>query len=110
MDDARFITDYRQADSREQYIMAINSIVRNDDYRTFLQQNAKKIMDNEWNILKQKKSCHTNCCIHKSPTRTTPGANFEELNLYNAVRTNVLQKTNKNYPFCSHMEDYRSTF
>jgi len=107
MDDARFLTDYRQADTREQYIKTINGIVRDDDYRSFLQSNSETIMDNEWNVLRNTQSCFTNACIHNYPTRTSPGSNYEELKLYNAVRTDKLKRGDKNYPTCQKLPDFR---
>jgi len=109
MEDGRFLTDYRQADTREQYIRTINGITRDDDYRMFLQGNGESIIDREWDILRRTQSCQTNCCIHNYPTRTTPGSNYEELNLYNAVRTNRLKPTDNIYPRCSKKSDYRLT-
>jgi hypothetical protein len=107
MNDGRFLQDFRTADRREQYIKHINGIVRDDDYRMFLQQNGAKVMDKEWEILRKTQSCFTNACIHNYPTRTSPGSNYEELQIYNAVRTNKLKKSNKYYPHCKQMPDYR---
>lgn len=109
MDDGRFLQDFRSPSRREQYIKHINGIVRDDDQRMFYQQNAKQIMDREWDLLRNTQSCFTNCCIHNYPTRTSPGSNYEELQMYNAVRKNKLQKTNAKYPHCVKMEDYRSS-
>ena len=50
MDDARFLTDYRSQDTINQSIQKMNGIVRDDDYRLFLQQNAGTIMDRQWDI------------------------------------------------------------
>ncbi len=109
MDDGRFLQDFRTADRREQYIKHINGIVRDDDQRMFYQQNAEQIMDREWDILRKTQSCFTNACIHNYPTRTSPGSNYEELQMYNAVRKNKLMKDDKNYPHCKSLPDYRLT-
>lgn len=109
MDDGRFLQDFRTADRREQYIKHINGIIRDDDQRMFYQQNAEQIMDREWEILRQTQSCFTNACIHNYPTRTSPGSNYEELQMYNAVRKNKIMKEDKNYPHCKRMSDYRLT-
>lgn len=42
MEDGRFLTDYRTDSARNQYIKSINGLVRDDDYRIFLQQNTEK--------------------------------------------------------------------
>jgi hypothetical protein len=107
MNDGRFLQDFRQANTREQYIKTINGIVRDDDYRMFLQQNGEQIMDKEWGVLRKTQSCQTNCCIHTYPTRTSPGSNYEELKLYNAVRSNRIKAGNANYPSCNFIPDYR---
>jgi len=109
MDDGRFLQDFRTADRREQYIKHINGIVRDDDQRMFYQQNAEKIMDREWNILREKQSCFTNACIHQYPTRTSPGENHVERELYNAVRKNKITKKHPQYPHCPKLPDYRAT-
>ena len=48
MDDGRFITNYKSSTCNNEYIKYVNGIVRDDDYRLFLQLNADKIMDSEW--------------------------------------------------------------
>lgn len=109
MNDGRFLQDFRMPDRREQYIKHINGIVRDDDQRMFYQQNGEMIMDREWDILRKTQSCFTNACIHNYPTRTSPGSNYEELKVYNAVRKNELKKNNKLYPHCKKMPDYRAS-
>lgn len=107
MSDGRFLQDFRSADRREQYIKYVNNIVRDDEQRMLYQKYGSDIMDREWNLLKQTQSCFTNCCIHNYPTRTSPGTNYEELKIYNAVKTNKLKKTDKMYPLCKNLPDYR---
>jgi len=109
MADGRFLQDFRSPSRRELYTKTINGITRDDDQRLFYQQNAEKIMNQEWNMMKQQFSCFPNCCIHNYPTRTDPGSNYEELRLYNAVRTNKIQKGDNLYPACNQMPDYRMT-
>ncbi len=109
MNDGRFLQDFRTPDRREQYIKVINGITRDDEQRKFYQNNAETIMNREWDILREKHSCFTNCCIHNYPTRTTPGMNHEEMQNYNAVRKNKLQKQDQKYPVCGKMADYRMT-
>ena len=108
MNDGRFLEDFRQANTREQFIKMQYGITDEDDYRAFLQKNADSIMNNDWNILRNTQSCKTNCCIHNYPTRATPGMNYEELKIYNAVRNNTLQSNNPLYPACKQYPDYRA--
>lgn len=105
MSDGRLFTDYRSSHRREQYTKTINGIVRDDDYRAFLQSNAESIMDRVWQDAK-KSLCRPNVCIHTHPTRTSPGLNYEEMRLYNAVKTG---KGLKQVPSCRPLADYRMT-
>lgn len=106
MEDGRFLTDFRTPSTREQYNKAINGIVRDDDWRMFLQKHADHIMDKQWNYMRTNYSCFTNACIHDYPLRTTPMMNYDELEMYNAVR---LGKPVKDFPYCKNMADYRMT-
>lgn len=107
MEDGRFLTDYRTSNAREQYIKTINGFVRDDEYRMFLQQNGEQILDREWDHLKTTNSCPTTCCVHKYPTRTTHGTSYEELKMYNAIKSGKIKKTDANYPHCPKLPDYR---
>ena len=107
MSDGRAFTDYRTSSRREQYNKMINGIVREDDYRMFLQQNANTIMDNVWSIEKGKANkCQSKTCIHKEPSRTTSGANAEELKVYNAVKLGQMDPQAPRVA-CSQSSDYR---
>jgi len=107
MSDRRFLTDYRTSNTRDQFIKTINGIVRDDEYRWFLQQNANQIMNKEWEILKGKNSCPTKVCVNQYPTRVTNGMLFDQMNMYNNVETGKITEANKNFPFCQKWDDYR---
>lgn len=109
MSDGRFLQDFRTASRREQYIRTINNLKNNDDQRTFYQNNANTLLDREWDALKQNNKCSPNCCIHKYPTRTTPGMNHDELRIYNSVRKGSIMPSDPEYPYCKVMDDYRLT-
>ena len=109
MSDGRFLTDFRPADTREQYNKAINNIVRDDEYRIFLQQNGEKIQDAEWQQFKTKEACPTKRCIHTNPTRSTFGMSYNEMKLYNQVQTGKIKESDPNYPKCVVLPDYRLT-
>jgi hypothetical protein len=103
MEDGRHLTDYRTATRREEYIKYVNNVVRNDDYRLLLQQNASKFMDAEWEYTKQTSSCWTNDCIHNYPTRVYPPWFVEE-----RLRHDSLQDPNKKHIYrCAEKNDYR---
>lgn len=98
------MTDHRQSQRREQYIMAINGLTDHNNYRAFLQNNGQQIIDGEWKFLKQEFSCHPNenKCIHTYPTRPAPGTFNEEMRKHNAVRAKQQPPTE-----CEKFNDYR---
>ena len=84
MDDGNFITNYRTSACNNEYIKYVNGIVRDDDYRLFLQLNANKMMDAEWQFLRKNDSCWNNACVHKYPLRMDPrlfGKELQDANL-----------------------------
>lgn len=107
MEDGRFLSDFRTSNTREQYIKTMNGIVSESDYRMFLQHNADQIMDKEWDFLRTNLSCQTKCCVHQLPTRSTQSSLYDEIALYNAVKSEKIKITDKGYPVCHKLEDYR---
>lgn len=105
MSDGRLFTDYRTSVHRDEYIKHINDINRDDDYRLFLQSNAKQIMNNQWNYLRKNKSCWVNKCVHNYPTRVYPYQFIQERqavdSLFNPNRTTQ--------DLCPKFNDYRAT-
>jgi hypothetical protein len=106
MEDGRFLTDYRSATTREQYNKYRNGIVRDDDFRMFLQNNGTRLMDDAWKKNRTDNSCFPNDCIHMFPTRSTPGMLYDEMKIYNAVKT---QRLAKPIPQCVTQPDYRAS-
>jgi hypothetical protein len=105
MSDGRIFTDYRTAVRREETNKYMNRIVRDDDYRMFLQNNADKIMDNIWDYNKKKYSCWQNECVHNYPTRVYPPWQKEERLAYDQLALPKSQR--KVYFNCKKMDDYR---
>jgi hypothetical protein len=106
MNDGRFITNYKTATCYNEFIKYQNGIVRDDDYRLFLQLNADKIMDAEWLYLIKNDSCWDNACVHKYPLRMDPRFFVQERN-----NANLLFKE-KELPDdlkCNIYTDYRMT-
>jgi hypothetical protein len=106
MDDGRFITNYKSSSCNNEYIKYMNGIVRDDDYRLFLQMNADKIMDSEWLYLRKNDSCWNNACVHKYPLRMDPRSFVQE-----RQNANLLFKE-KELPVglkCQSFVDYRMT-
>jgi hypothetical protein len=58
MNDGRFLTDYSGANRTTYEIQKINGIPNSNVFRTFLQNNATKIMANENSYLKKKFGCN----------------------------------------------------
>jgi hypothetical protein len=77
MDDGRFTTNYRSDTCINEQIKYSVGIVRDDDYRYFLQQNGKKLMNTEWSFLKKNFDCNNNACVHNYPLRMNP-KNFKD--------------------------------
>ena len=106
MDDGRFITNWKTSSCYNEYIKYMNGIVRDDDYRLFLQMNADKIMDSEWMYLRKNDSCWNNACVHKYETRMDPRFFVQERQDANLLfKTNEIPKTLK----CQAFADYRAT-
>jgi hypothetical protein len=107
MSDGRLFTDFRTATRREETNKYINNIVRDDEYRLFLEQNAEVIMDNIWKYNKKTKNCWQNECIHNYPTRAFPPWFVDERKAYNQL-TLPDNKRDKLYE-CQSSTDYRAT-
>jgi len=99
MDDGRFVSDYKSATRRNEYIKYINNIDRDDQFRSFLQNNANTIMDNVWNHHEQNDTCSVNRCVHTFPTRCTAAQLNAEMKIYNSAQK----------PACTKLENYRAT-
>lgn len=77
-----------------------NSIKRDDEYRLFLQKNGMKIIENEWNKLRNNNSCAPNNCIFKNPkTLVHPYTFNEEMERNNNTLTQKYE--------CKQYDDYR---
>jgi hypothetical protein len=103
MDYSQF-TDYRTPSTREEYGKFINNITSEHEYRHFLQQNASKILDTEWNLITKTYNCQPNQCIHYSPVRQPEGDQYAEFTRYNTTRAG---KENSTKLMCPKYSDYR---
>lgn len=101
MEDGRFLQEFRSDTRVNEYIKYINKIYRDDDYRTFLQKNGDKILENEWKYLRNNNSCWENNCVHNYPTRVNPPWFVEERVKYDTRYV-------KSYP-CEKHPDFRLT-
>jgi hypothetical protein len=105
-DRGRNTCDFKTPTRREEYIKYINNIVRDDDYRLFLQQNGNEFMDKEWQYYKTNNSCYVNDCVHKYPTRQSPLDLARERQLYDS-RHNANNATFASERKCKAYADYR---
>ena len=105
MNDARFMTNYKSSTSNNELIKYANNITRDDDYRLFLQKNANKLINSEWENLKKTSSCRVNECIHNYPTRVSPISYCNEKAQYDSLQ----DKKRKVVYKCENFSDYRLT-
>lgn len=106
MSDGRHITDYKESTLADEQIKYVNGIIRDDEYRLFLQNNASQIMEKEWDYLRTNNSCWLNECVHTYPTNMYPGWFYEENSKYNS-----LTAPNRTTQFmCSKPIDYRCIY
>ena len=106
MDDARFLENYKSATCINEFIKYSNNIIRDDDYRLFLQLNADKMLDYEWMNLKRNNVCWNNSCVHKYPLRMDPRSFSKERNDANEQLKDAVLPNNFK---CESYADYRMT-
>lgn len=104
MSDARIFTDYRTATTREEYNKCKQGIKMNDDYRMYLQQNAEKIINYEWNLNKNLYFVNNNNCIHNYNTSVNPKTFYNE-----RINYDISYHSNKNLFPCQQYKDFRLT-
>jgi hypothetical protein len=88
MNDGRMFTDYRSSQVREEIFRQKHCVITENEARTLRIENGEQIMDDEWEYLKQNKSCYANVntCYHNNPkTATSTIENNAELLAYNGV-------------------------
>jgi hypothetical protein len=85
MDDGRGLTDFRSSQVREELFRYKNGVSSENESRTFRINNGEQLMDNEWNKLRESRSCFPKqVCFHQSPTtRVTSAYNNAEILAYN---------------------------
>lgn len=103
MSDGRHMTDYTESTLVNEQIKYVNGIIRDDEYRMFLQEKAVPIMNREWDFLKTNKSCWTNECVHVYPSNMYPGWFAEEITNYNSL----VSPTRTTKFVCPAKGDYR---
>ena len=108
MSDGRFGTNYEPNIYTNELIKMDNKLVRDDDYRLFLQKNAVKLMEEEWGRLSGTK-CRVKECIHKHDTARVLSQSFpaESITHDETLQKEVNVDVAKNS--CKHdtLKDYR---
>ena len=106
MGDGRQFTDWRSATVREHYNKNLNKFSRDDELRTFYQQNGTGIIDVTWKFLKQNAQCFPNKCVHFNPTRSSNELDAHEMRNYNMIGSG---KAHPSVGVCNVYKDYRSS-
>lgn len=108
-DQGRDISDFISSTRRDEYIKYVNDIYRDDQYRLFLQVNAKEVMDREWEFLRKNNSCWDNDCIHNYPTRSTMRQMVQERMAYDSIFNPRTNKQLAPLRQCTKYKDFRMT-
>ena len=100
----REITDYQTNAFTNELMKQKLNIVRDDQYRVYLQTHGQQILDNTWNYFKDNYSCWNNQCIFTNPrTMVNPIVFPAEMKRWNGLMDN----TNIYYYPCETKPDYR---
>lgn len=103
MEDGRLFTDYRSSQVREEVFRHKHCVISENEARTLRIENAEAIMDEEWEHLRNTRSCFPKKnCYHKNPrTLVSTAYNNAEILAYNGVLDS---------PLCdAECHDYRLT-
>lgn len=103
MEDGRFLTDYRTATTREEANKKAVAIVRDDEYRQYLQTKASSLVANDRKMSKTGTCKASASCVHNYPTRMTNRMFIDQMNAYNNQSIN-----NVSY-MCESFPDYDAT-
>jgi hypothetical protein len=85
MEDGRLFTDYRSSQVREEVFRHKHCVLSENEARTLRIEHADEIMDEEWEHIRDTKSCFPKKnCYHRHPrTRTSTAYNNAEILAYN---------------------------
>lgn len=106
-DQGRHLSDFQTATRRNEYIKYMNGVWRDDQYRSFLQSNAKVILDREWDYHKTHNKCWENECVHNYPTRMSPRLFQQEREAYDSKYNPNTNKSMAHMRKCNNYKDYR---
>ena len=85
----RELTNYQTDAFINEQIKQNLNIVRDDQYRVFLQNNGQQILDNTWDFYKNNYSCWNNQCIFRNKRTIIPPTVFpEEMKRWNGLTDN----------------------
>jgi hypothetical protein len=106
-DQGRHLSDFKTSTAKNEYIKYINNIWRDDQYRLFLQQNGKQILDNEFAYYKNNASCWTNDCVHNYPLRQNNRQMAQERAAYDSIQDPRTHSALASQRVCTQYKDYR---
>ena len=93
MSDGSFLRDHRQAVDREMAYWNKIEAPTEHYYKNFLQANARKIIDTQWEFATTLNSCGVKePCFHNYPLRSSNKEHREEMNVYDGVKTGVIKE------------------
>lgn len=102
MEDGKLFSDHTQSVVRDGKIKQDNKLIDHNEYRQFLQNNAKSLIDSTWNTLKVSECTENGCVFTKNFTYiSNPGYFFDQMTDYNEM-----MKNKSKYP-CTKKQDYR---
>ena len=106
-DQGRHLSDHKSSTRRNEYIKYINNIWDHNQYRMFLQSNAKTFLDKEWSYHRNNNSCWANDCVHNYPSRFDPRYFRQEREAYDSIFNPSTNKQLKPMRKCENFKDYR---
>jgi len=103
----RDLGTYKTATRSNEYIKYVNNIVRDDQYRLFLQTNTTPILDREWHFYKKTQSCFPKDCVHNYPLRVGIRQMVQEKQAFDSIYNPLTNKALAPMRKCIHYKDYR---
>ena len=103
----RDLGDYKTATRRNEYIKYVNGLVRDDQFRLFLQKNGNPILDREWKFYRKTQSCSPVNCVHNYPSRVGLRHMGQEMMAYDSIYNPITNKALAPMRRCIHYKDYR---
>jgi len=107
-DQGRTLSNFKTSNTINEEMRYLNGIYRDDDYRSFLQNNGKQIAFEEYQAYRASNlnTCLPTDCVHKYPTSPTSIDFINERLAYDSIFN---PKTNEQYKYlrqCQIFKDF----